>query len=480
MSDKKGNMRSGILVVLLLSVMGHAAAKVKLPDIFGDGMVLQQQSNVAIWGKSAPGQQVSILTSWNQKKYTVSVNADSTWKVKVATPKAGGPYQMTITNHEVLVIKNILIGEVWLISGQSNMEMPMAGRKAEEPILGGSEAIVNSANDKIRFFRGQHKTWGIPLDNVRGVWQLANPQNTPKFSALGYFFAQKLQAKLNVPIGIVQIAYGGTPIEAWMSREALIPFREEVKLPEKQDNALKDKHVSTGLFNAMIHPLIGFAVKGMLWYQGENNRNKPELYAKLFPIMVEDWRKLWNIGGFPFYFVQIAPYAQPLKYNAYVPFLREAQLKSLEVIPNSGMVVNMDLGTENTIHPPYKEILANRMLALVLNRDYGYRGVRYNGPSYQSMEVLGNKVTLLFNDVGKGLKFSKEDNSNFEIAGIDKVFHLASKLEIKNNSIVLSSDNVDKPVAVRYAFKAWVVGNLYNAEGFPASSFRTDSWEIPK
>lgn len=475
-------MRKIITVLLLVTIAVHTNAKVKMPYIFSNGMVLQQQSNAAIWGKSAPGGNVSLLTSWNKKTYTVKVNADSTWRIKVETPKAGGPYQITVTDDAPLVIKDVLIGEVWFISGQSNMEMPLVGRKAkgkpEEPIEGGAEAIANSTNHKIRFFRGRHKTWGTPLDDVPAKWRPANLENSPIFSALGYFFAQKLHEKLNVPIGIVQVAYGGTPIEAWMSRESLVPFGKAVKLPEEKNEALKNKLVHTGLFNGMVSPVLGFTIKGVLWYQGETNRAEPTLYAKLFPVMVADWRKRWGNGDFPFYYVQIAPYAQPPIHNPYVPFFREAQLKSLDVIPNSGMVVNIDLGTEQTIHPPYKEKLADRMLVLVLNKTYGLKDVFYQGPVFNSLEVRDNTAILNFDFSDKGLRLNEENHANFEIAGKDRKFYPAKSVKIVGNKIELVSNEVKIPVAVRYAFKAWTMGNLYNTEGFPASSFRTDNWDL--
>ena len=473
-------MKKIITILLLIAITRHTKAEVILPYVFGNGMVLQQQSNAAIWGKSAPGEKVSVITSWNKKEYTVKVNADSTWKVKVATPKAGGPYQITITDSAPVIIKDVLIGEVWFISGQSNMEMPMAGRKAEEPIENGPEAIANSTNNQIRFFRAQHKTWGIPLDNSRGKWLSANPKNTPTFSALGYFFAQKLHRKLNVPIGIVQVAYGGTPIEAWMSRESLSPYAKKIKIPEEKNEQLNKKGVSTGLFNGMINPMVGYTIKGMLWYQGENNRAEPALYGRLFPAMVADWRKRWDSGEFPFYYVQIAPYAKPPEYDPYVPFFREVQLKSLEVVPNSGMVVNTDLGVENTIHPPYKEKLADRMLPLVLNKTYGFKDLVYQGPVYQSLDIKDNKTVLHFTHAEKGLKFNGEHNANFEVAGNDKKFYPATTVKISGSNIEVTSDKVKKPIAVRYAFSAWTMGNLYNMEGFPASSFRTDDWGTPK
>ncbi len=473
-------MKKIIVALLFICGLGNVQAKVILPYVFSNGMVLQQQSNAAIWGKAAPGAAVNVVTSWNKKEYKVKANADSTWKLKVETPKAGGPYQININDGDLLTIKDVLIGEVWFISGQSNMEMGLRGMGPEQPIHGGPEAIANASNEKIRFFRSQHKVWGTPTDNLRGRWQTASPTSSPLFSALGYFFALKLQKQLNIPVGIVQVAYGGTPIEAWMSKESLTPFTTEVKIPEEKKEAIENKGTPTSLFNGMISPMIGFTVKGMLWYQGEHNRRYPALYAKLFPVMVADWRKRWDNGEFPFYFVQIAPYPKPENWMAYSPFLREAQLNSSTLIPNAGMVVNVDLGSEKVSHTPYKEKLADRMLAMVLHRNYGFNELAYQGPAYKALNVQGNTAILSFNYAEKGLKFSEENNANFEVAGADKKFYPASAVKIKGNIIEINASEVNKPVAVRYAFKGWVVGNLYNAEGFPASSFRTDNWEIPK
>ncbi|WP_299568686.1 sialate O-acetylesterase [uncultured Pedobacter sp.] len=470
-----------ILAVVLLGVSTFGAkAKIILPNVFSNGMVLQQKSNAAIWGKSVPGLAVNITTSWNKKSYKVKVNADSTWRIKVETPKAGGPYDITISDGAKLILKDVLIGEVWFISGQSNMEMGLRGRGDKEPILGGPEAIANANNDKIRFFRSQRVAWGTLQDNLKGRWQVADPKSSPLFSALGYFFALKLQNELKVPVGIIQVAYGGTPIEAWMSKDSLTPFANEVKIPEEANQAVEKKGTPTVLFNGMINPMVGYTLKGMLWYQGEQNRRYPALYAKLFPVMVADWRKRWDNGEFPFYYVQIAPYGSPESFNAYTPFLREAQLKSTDVIPNAGMVTNIDLGTVNSNHPPYKEKIADRMLPLVLTKTYGYKNLAYQGPKYRSITIKGNKANLFFDYAENGLKFSEENVANFEVAGDNQQFYPATSVKIKGYTIEVISNDVKKPVAVRYAFKAWVVGNLYNTEGFPASSFRTDNWEIPQ
>lgn len=472
-------IRTILTAVLLILSTSVVRSKVILPNVFSNGMVLQQQSNAAIWGKSTPGVEVAIKTSWNKKVYATKVNADSTWRLKIETPSAGGPYEISIEDNSPVVLRNVMVGEVWFISGQSNMEMALKGIGENQPILGGLEAIANANNDHIRFFRSQRIGWGKQKDNLKGRWQAADPKSSPLFSALGYFFALKLQAKLKVPVGIIQVAYGGTPIEAWMSRESLAPFAKEVNVPQETNGVVEIKTTPTVLFNGMINPMIGYTIRGMLWYQGEHNRRYPVLYKKLFPAMVADWRKRWDNGEFPFYYVQIAPYGSPLNLNPYTPFLREAQFKALDLIPNSGMVVNVDLGTEKFNHPPYKEKLADRMLPLVLNKTYGFKALSYLGPTFKSISIKGNKTSLVFANAENGLKFSEENLANFQVAGEDKQFHPATSVKIKVNVIEVSSDAVKKPLAVRYAFKAWVVGNLYNKEGFPASSFRTDNWEIP-
>lgn len=472
----------GVLPLLFFSASSEA--KVVLPSVFSDGMVLQRNTEVAIWGSSDTKKEVVITTSWNGKSYKVS-SSSGNWRVKVATPAAGGPYSVTINDGDETKLQDILIGEVWVASGQSNMEMPLKGFK-DQPVTNSDEIIKNSQNDKIRLFLGEKVTWSRPLNDVKGEWQAAAPAVVTEFSAVGYGFAKTLHEKLKVPVGIIQVAWGGTLVQAWMSAKSLNSY-PDVKIPEDTNSAFENKNVATGLFNAMINPIVGYGIKGVIWYQGEQNRHEPENYLKMFPDMVKDWRTRWGIGDFAFYYVQIAPYIsktenlskQLQELQPKVPFLREAQLKAEKNIPNSGMAVIMDVGTSNTIHPPDKQTVSDRLSFLALNKTYGMTTVPYQGPAYKSQTIEGNKVLLKF-DHADGLKFigdAKESN-NFEVAGKNQVFYPA-KAVITKDGILVTSTEVEKPVSVRYAFKAWVLGDLVNKYGLPASSFRTDNWVIP-
>jgi sialate O-acetylesterase len=462
----------------------NSNAKVVLPSVFSNGMVLQQQTDVAIWGTSDSNKEISLSTSWNGKTYKVNPSAGN-WRIKVATPSAGGPYTISINDGDQTKLENILVGEVWVASGQSNMEMPLKGFK-NQPVTNSEEIIQNAKNDQIRLFLGDKVTWSRPLNDVKGQWQAAAPQVVTNFSAVAYGFAKTLQQKLNVPIGIIQVAWGGTVVQAWMSAKSLGAF-SDVSLPADSNKVLANKNVATGLFNGMINPIVGYGIKGVIWYQGEQNRHEPENYLKMFPAMVKDWRSRWNIGDFAFYYVQIAPYIskteklskQLEELQPKVPFLREAQLKAENVIPNAGMAVIMDVGAQNTIHPPDKQTVSNRLSYLALNKTYGFKDVAYQGPVYKSQSTEGNKVLLKF-DHAAGLKFigGATSSNNFEVAGKNQVFYPA-KAVITKDGVLVSANEVDKPVSVRYAFKAWALGDLVNGDGLPASSFRTDNWVIP-
>ncbi|TZF83005.1 sialate O-acetylesterase [Pedobacter sp. BS3] len=474
--------RISLLLVLIAAFSIRVQANVTLPAIFSDGMVLQQQSDVALWGKSDAGKSVTVTTSWNNKTYQVNPAKGGRWKVKVKTPAAGGPYTVRISDGSEIVLSDVLIGEVWLASGQSNMEMPLKGFK-NQPVANSEQVISASENPQIRFFNVENVSWKKPLTGCQGSWKKASPANTSNFSATAYFYAKALQEKLKVPVGIVESDWGGTRVQAWMSADALKAF-PEVKVAAEANTAFKDKNEATGLFNGMINPILGYGIKGAIWYQGEQNRNEPELYGRLFPSMVKQWRQDWGIGKFPFYYVQIAPYisgtatlsASLKKLEPFVPVLREAQLQAENKIPNSGMAVLTDIGAQNTIHPPDKESVGKRLSYLALAKTYGQKDVAYSGPVYKKMKIEGNSILLKF-DHAEGLKFNNGQSGNFEVAGSDKVFHPA-KAEITKDGIKVSSAQVNKPVAARYAFKAWVKGDLFNQDGLPASSFRTDSWPV--
>ncbi|MDQ8051769.1 MAG: sialate O-acetylesterase [Pedobacter sp.] len=469
---------SQTLIALLFLLVQSATAKVKLAAIFTDHMVLQQQSNVAIWGWARPNAKIKLVTSWNKKEYLATAESNGKWKIKVSTPKAGGPFEITFNDGEALKLTDILIGEVWFCGGQSNMEMPMKGFKSQ-PIIGSNEAILKSANPKIRLYTVPH--WSITTvqeDTKPSEWKLANPENVAGFSATAYYFGQLLNEMLDVPIGLLHDSYGGSSIEAWMSAYDLKAF-PEVKVPLPTDTIKDVVRTPTTLYNGMLHAVIGYGIRGAIWYQGESNYERSDRYEDLLPAMVANWRQYWDNGNFPFYYVQIAPF----RYNA-VPkpdpkansaYLRDAQRKALPKIPNAGMAVIMDIGEEKMIHPSHKKEGGTRLAYLALTQTYGLKGLVGVSPTYESITIDKDKAVVKFANVPNGLTSFGKELSLFEIAGSDQKFYPA-KAVINGSSITVTSTDVKNPVAVRYAFKDFVIGDLFGNEGLPVSSFRTDNW----
>ena len=464
-----------ILLVIFFSV-GQAFAEIKLPSIFCDNMVMQQQTQAAIWGKASKNATVSVSTSWNGKSYSAKASADGSWKIQVATPKAGGPYEITISDGKSLKLKNVLIGEVWVCSGQSNMEMPMKGYK-NQPIMGGLDAIALSSNPSIRLFSVKKATSVEPLDDLTGGWKLCEPENVAEFSATAYYFGLMLNKVLKVPVGLINTSWGGTRIEPWISEMGCKNF-DWVKLPEKKLIENLSQQTPTVLFNAMINPIVGYGMRGAIWYQGESNRNEPKEYQKLMPGLIENWRSLWEIGEFPFYFVQIAPFDYgPTGLSS--AYLREAQLKASTAIKNIGMACIMDIAEKDCIHPAAKETGSKRLALLALAQTYGIKGIACQSPVLKEMKADAGVVKLTFDNAPNGLTSYGKELSCFELAGANKRFFPA-KAFITGTGITLISPSVAEPVAVRYAFKDFIVGDLYSTEGLPVSSFRTDEWEPEK
>ena len=464
-----------ILLFIIFSV-SQAFAEVKLPSIFCDNMVMQQQTQAAIWGKASKNATVSVSTSWNGKSYSAKASADGSWKVKVATPKAGGPYEITISDGKSLKLKNVLIGEVWVCSGQSNMEMPMKGYK-NQPIMGGLDAIMLSSNSNIRLFSVKKATSVEPLDDFAGEWNLCEPENVAEFSATAYYFGLTLNKVLKVPVGLINTSWGGTRIEPWISEMGCKNF-DWVKLPEKKPIENLSQQTPTVLFNAMINPIVGYGMRGAIWYQGESNRNEPKEYQKLMPGLIENWRSLWGIGEFPFYFVQIAPFDYgPTGLSS--AYLREAQLKASTAIKNTGMACIMDIAEKDCIHPAAKETGSKRLALLALAQTYGIKGIASQSPVLKEMKADAGVVKLTFDNAPNGLTSYGKELSCFELAGANKRFFPA-KAFITGTGIALISPSVAEPVAVRYAFKDFIVGDLFSTEGLPVSSFRTDEWEPEK
>lgn len=441
-------------------------------------MVLQQQTKVKFWGKSLPNKKITLIGSWSNHPVQCTSNTNGDWSTMISTPNAGGPYEVTISDGKQIKLSNVLIGEVWFCAGQSNMEMPMRGFK-NQPVLNSNEILADANNVNLRLFESKKNAAKTPQNNVTGKWDVSSGESASQFSAVAYMYGSMLQKKLNVPVGIIVSSVGGTRIQSWMDYQTLMdmPDSNTFKNDFNKIDTAKDKHkCATALYNAMIAPFVGYGIKGFLWYQGESNRHEPKVYARLFPAMVANWRKAWNQKDtLPFYYVQIAPFDSKDSTKS-VKGLREAQLNALKQIPKSAMAVTMDIGDETHIHPSHKKEVSERLLYCALVNTYGYKGISFSGPLYKSMSVTNNKINITFKYAEIGLTTFGNELINFEIAGDDKVFYKANAKIEDNQTITVWNDNVINPLAVRYAYKEYAKGELYNNQGLPASSFRTDDW----
>ncbi len=465
------NRRLSVLAAaaLVLTSASPAPADVRLPKIIGDHMVLQQAQKVNVWGWAEAGEKVLVKLA----ESSAEVNADQQgkWKVALDPPAVGGPYEMTITGKNSLTVQDILVGEVWVCSGQSNMEWPVAASNNS------NEEIEQAKFPNIRLFSVTKKIAQDPQSDCEGSWKGCDPSSVGSFSAVGYFFGRKLHQELDVPVGLVNTSWGGTLAEAWTSNSTLAGNEMFAKILERSANFdPRTPHQASVLFNGMINPLIPLGIRGAIWYQGESNISRAQQYSVLFPAMIQDWRKNWGQDDFPFYFVQLAPY----RYDGMDPTLcaelREAQLKTLAV-PNTGMAVTMDIGNVKDIHPRNKQDVGNRLALWALAKIYGKELV-YSGPLYESMAVDGNKVRLQFKHVADGLVAEGDGPlRDFLIAGEDQSF-VSGNAVIDGQTIVVSSDEVAKPVAVRYGWRDDAEPNLFNTAGLPASPFRTDDFPL--
>lgn len=480
---KEDQMKKVILIMLIavfdLLFLQSIKAEVKLPAIVSSNMILQRNTTITLWGWADAGEEITIKTSWLKESLYFKADNNGEWRVDVKTTNSKDPESIKIKSKTSdILLNNVLFGEVWLCSGQSNMEQPVNGYNGQ-PTFGANKAIVNSNNANLRFFNVAKVGSKTPLENIEKFsgWVNSSPQNVSKFSAVAYFFGKQLQEVLDCPVGMIHSSWGGSRVEAWMSKEVLNAFKE-VNL----DNVnLKNRtqYIPTVLYNSMINPLVSYTIKGVLWYQGESNHKQANEYKKLFPAMVKDWRTRWGIGDFPFYYVQIAPYLygnnNVFQTNDNTAFIREAQLECLDLIPNSGIAITMDIGDKNSIHPPKKKEVADRLLFIALNQTYGLETIDYAAPIYKSLEIKGDGITLNFKNAEKGL-YAFDGLTGFEIAGADKVFYPATARIVNKRKIFVKSDKVTKPVAVRYAWRNWIIGTLYDTNLLPASSFRTDDW----
>jgi len=453
-----------------------ASAQVEMPAFFSDHLVLQQQSNAKIWGTAIGKKEIKVKTSWDNKTYATKPDDKGNWTVVVKTASAGGPFNITVSQQNKIVLKDVLLGEVWLCSGQSNMDMPVKGYN-NLPIANSMDILMESPDPMLRLFKVERKYAPTRERDVKGSWQLSDAASSASFSAVGYQFASFLRKQLGVPVGIIQSTWGGSPIEAWMDRKLVGDVLKDRLISNTATS--KAAHQTPGnLFNGMISPLIGYHIAGVIWYQGEQNRHNYSDYLALQHAMVSSWRAQWQIGEWPFYLVQLAPMKYAAREAFKVPLLMEAQLKLKDTLANSGVAIIIDAGEEKNIHPANKTIPSKRLAYLALANTYHKKGFPVASPSYKNMEIKNDTVLVHFNHIPLGLTTYGKQITQFEVAAADQKFYPAIAALV-NDVVKVYSDKVKQPVAIRYAFKDWAVGELYSVEGLPVSSFRTDNW-LPK
>lgn len=495
-------------LIVLLPVLSQA--DIRLPAIFGDNMVIQAEARACFWGWADPNEEIEVSVSWLDFQWSLEADEEGKWLFYVNSPDAGGPYSITLTGKNTVTIDNILCGEVWICSGQSNMQWSV--RQSADP-----EREIAAANyPQIRLFSVERRVAETPQDDCKGRWVVCSSETVADFSAVAYYFGRELHRELKRPVGLIHSSWGGTPAEAWTSpqmleenptfdpilkryRQALADYPEamaryKAALEEWNEAATKAKaegrrapnrpgapfgpghpHTPGGLFNAMIAPLIPYTVRGAIWYQGESNAGRAYQYRDLFPSMIRSWWRSWR-HDFPFLFVQLANFRAVKDEPGESDWaeLREAQLMALEM-PNTGMAVIIDIGEADDIHPGNKQDVGKRLSLWALANTYR-KDVVYSGPLYRSMARRGNQIILHFDHVGGGLVAKGGERlKGFAIAGEDHKFVWADA-KIVGDTVVVSSKQVRNPVAVRYAWADNPICNLYNKAGLPASPFRTDAW----
>ncbi|TKG92462.1 sialate O-acetylesterase [Puteibacter caeruleilacunae] len=465
------------LTVLLFLLSSSLLANVKLPALISDHLVLQRNSRIKVWGWADPGEEILIKGNWRGGKASTKCNSDGKWSAFIQTLEAGGPYSIVVQGKNRIDIKNIMFGEVWFCSGQSNMEFTLkklGGWSSEHFEKEKTRLEINDFSD-IRLFTVKKHAARKKQEDVQGQWMMANLQHVEEFSATAWFFGLNLYRKLGIPIGLISSAWGGTGAEVWAPEEICLKDKD-LKFFKNEPNKTEWWPGKPGvLYNGMVYPILNYKIRGVVWYQGETNRKEADLYESLFPAMIESWRKAWK-QKFPFYYVQIAPFG----YNEQLAGaqLREVQWKC-QAIPRTGMVVTMDIGNKKDIHPKNKQEVGRRLALLALRNNYGYNYLIDRGPSFKKMKIDGDQVKLTFDNAIGGLSAYGDTWEQFEVAGKDRIFYPA-KAQIIGESVILHCDQVAEPVAARFAFKSDAEARLTNQAGLPASSFRTDTWELEK
>ena len=473
---KKNALRTTTLLILFLwSVAGMS--QVVLPPFFSSNMVLQKGIELPVWGWASPGEKVTVTFEKSVVKTRTGKNGK--WFVKLPKMEYGGPYKMTIQGKSLRSIENIMIGEVWVCSGQSNMEWKVSNTKNADKEM----AAANYPD--IRLFTVKKRVSKEPLDNLEdGEWSVCTPQSVPDFSAVGFYFGRNLNEHLKVPIGLIHTSWGGTVAETWMSPEAIAAdpdfstMLEKLKSVDMNAKKVGPNEYPTLLYNGMLNPIIPYGIRGAIWYQGESNAGRAQQYKRVFPGMIKDWRTKWNQGNFPFLFVQLANYQKPVAEPAESDWaeLREAQTQTLQ-LENTGMATIIDVGEADNIHPKDKQTVGYRLALAARKVAYGETLV-YTGPTYKEKKVDGNKIYITFDNIGKGLKVNDKYGyiNGFTIAEKEGGFKWAKATVVNESTVMVTSDIVQNPTDVRYG---WANNpddlNLYNAEGLPANPFRTDA-----
>jgi sialate O-acetylesterase len=509
------HLKSWLVLVMGCSLVGlstwSARADVKPHPLISDGMVLQQGMKAPVWGTAAEGENVTVHF---QNKEVTATARNRHWKVELENLKAGGPFEMTIRGNNAVHLKHVFVGEVWVCSGQSNMEMPLVSTFDSAKILAAAK------NPNLRLFTVPRSPSSVPVRRLKGEWKQCDPETARNFSAVAYFFGRDLQQALHVPIGLIHTSWGGTPAESWTSlafleeEPALKHYAEEEKqavgnfagalnkyiadlqayrqkvtealahnlpipeAPPAPQNPGQNAWVPTTLYNGMIMPLVPYAIRGAIWYQGESNAGRAFEYRTLLPALIKSWRATWQEGDFPFLIVQLAPFMkieEEPKESQWAE-LREAQLLTSQKLPNVGLAVITDVGEENDIHPRHKGPVGERLAQAARGIAYGEK-IEYSGPVFDRMEIADNKIIVSFAHVGKGLEARGGPLTGFAIAGPDHKF-VNALAEIQGDKVVVSSPHVQHPVAVRFGWANYPVVNLWNKDGLPASPFRTDDFPV--
>lgn len=460
--------------IVLVTITSSLPAAIRLPSVIGNNMVLQRGEPVPVWGWETPGTKVKVTLG--NHGGTATAGADGRWQVYLPTLKAGGPHDLVIAGTDSVTVKNVLVGEVWFCSGQSNMEWRV--RQSNNP----GEELAAAKHPLIRHIKFPHRPADNPQADIpSGGWKVCSPETVGDFTAVGYFFGRHLHSELGVPIGLLGCNWGGTRIEPWTPPAGFraIPKLSDIatklnEFPSRRGNGGINHQTPLALYNGMVAPVLPYGIRGALWYQGESNNGEGMLYYEKMRALIGGWRSVWQKPNLPFYFVQLAPYrygGDPTRLAG----IWEAQLKTLAV-PHTGMAVTVDIGNTRDIHPRNKQDVGKRLALWALAGTYGRKGTVYSGPLYKGMKISGGSIHVSFDHVGGGL-VSRDGKplSHFQVAGKDKKFVVATA-KIEGQAVVVSAGSVSQPVAVRFGWHQEAEPNLSNKNGLPASPFRSDSW----